>query len=71
MPEQKPKQADWVVLVILAILGAFYLLAPHNVHVSSGIGLDLDHSVHTIAGVILLLVAAGYYASKTGLLKKQ
>ena len=67
---QKANQTDLAVAVILAVLGAYYLLAPHTLHVSSGLGLGLEHTVHIILGVVLLAAGAAYYGMKTGTLKK-
>lgn len=50
-----------IVSVILALAGLYYVLAPHNLHVSSGFGFGLEHSMHMTLGVLLLVVAGGYY----------
>jgi len=34
----------------------FYAIAPHNVHVSSGLGLGLEHTMHIAVGVILVVI---------------
>lgn len=47
-----------VVGVVLVLLGLFYALAPHSVHVSSGLGLGLDHIIHVVLGLVLLVVGA-------------
>ena len=46
-----------VIVVIIALVGLFYLAAPHQIHVSSGLGFDLEHPVHMLIGVVLLVVA--------------
>ena len=45
-----------IITVILALAGLFFLVAPHDVHLS--LGLVADHSMHQIIGVVLLVVAA-------------
>lgn len=67
---QKASSSDLVITAILAIAGAYYLLAPHTLHVSSGLGIGLNHSIHIILGVILLAAGAAYYAKQAGMLKK-
>ena len=46
---------------ILGILGLIYLAVPHDIHVSSGLGFGLDHSVHVVLGIALLALAAVVY----------
>lgn len=48
-----------IVAVIIALVGLFFLAAPHNVHLS--LGLVAEHSMHQITGVILLVVAAAVH----------
>lgn len=43
---------------ILVALGLFYTLAPHSLHVSSGLGFGLSHTVHVTIGLVLLVIAA-------------
>jgi len=45
-----------IVSVVLVLLGLFYAIAPHNVHVSSGLGLGLEHTMHIAVGVILVVI---------------
>lgn len=47
-----------VIGAVLVLLGLFYALAPHAMHVSSGLGLGLEHSVHQVLGVVLLVAGA-------------
>ncbi len=44
--------------LVLVLLGLFYALAPHTVHVSSGLGFGLDHTVHVVVGLVLLIAGA-------------
>lgn len=44
--------------IVLALLGLFYIAAPHNLHQST-IGFGLEHTVHIILGVVLLAIG-GY-----------
>lgn len=52
-------QTGRIVGVVLVLIGLFYVLAPHSLHVSSGLDFNLDHSMHIALGVVLL--AAGAY----------
>ncbi len=47
-----------IITVILALVGLYYLVAPHDLHVKSGFGFGLDHTYHMLLGVVLLVVAA-------------
>ncbi len=70
MAGKKIGTSDLVASVVLVIIGAYYALLPHTLHVSSGFGFGFDHIVHIVLGVVLLVAGAGYYAKKAGLLKK-
>jgi len=71
MAQQKAGLPNLAAAVILVVLGAFYMLAPHSIHVSSGFGLGLTHTIHNILGVVLLAIGAAYYAKQTGTPKKK
>ena len=43
----------YIVGAILILLGVFYILFPHSVHVASGIGLGVPHSGHILLGIVL------------------
>ncbi len=45
-----------IVSLVVILLGLFYAIAPHNVHVSSGLGLGLEHTMHIAIGVILVVI---------------
>ncbi len=45
-----------IISIIILIVGLFYTVAPHSVHVSTGLGLGWEHSYHLVMGVILLLI---------------
>lgn len=45
-----------IVGVIILLLGLFYAGAPHSLHTSSGIGLGLEHNVHQMLGIVLVIV---------------
>lgn len=45
-----------IVSIIILIVGLFYAVAPHSVHVSTGLGLGWEHANHVIIGIILLLI---------------
>jgi len=50
-----------VPVVIFALLGVFYTLLPHDIHVSSGLGFGLDHSMHIALGVVFFVIAGVSY----------
>ena len=70
MAGQKVETPDLVLSAVLVIIGAYYALVPHTLHVSSGLGFGLAHTAHVVFGIILLVAGVGYYAMKAGLLKK-
>lgn len=41
--------------IILLVVGAFYVAMPHSIHISSGIGFGLSHSLHILLGIVLLV----------------
>ncbi len=45
--------------VIILFAGWFYALLPHAFHQSSGLGLGLEHTMHTEIGIALVLVGLG------------
>jgi len=47
----------YVISGILGLIGLFYAALPHSVHISSGIGLGLSHTVHMIIGAVLIIAA--------------
>ncbi len=42
--------------IILLLVGLFYALAPHSLHTSTPLGFGLEHTMHQILGVILIVV---------------
>lgn len=50
-----------IISVILALVGLYYVLAPHDLHVSSGFGFGLDHMYHIVLGIVLIAVAGAMY----------
>ncbi|MBS3113752.1 hypothetical protein J4448_01500 [Candidatus Woesearchaeota archaeon] len=50
------KTVNLVIGIIVLLIGVFYALMPHSVHVASGIGFGLSHGVHVVLGLILLIV---------------
>ncbi len=46
---------------IIALIGLFYFVAPHSLHVSSGLGLGADHTMHMFIGFILFIAAGALY----------
>lgn len=55
--------------VAAAVIGLFYLVAPHSLHESTGLGLHSSHFSHMAFGASLLVFAATLYitARKPGL----
>jgi len=50
------KTVNSIIGIILLVIGAFYALMPHSMHISSGIDLGLSHSTHVIIGIVLLVI---------------
>ena len=46
-----------ILVIVLAILGAFYTFLPHKLHVASGLGFGQSHAVHVIIGITALAIA--------------
>lgn len=42
--------------IILLLVGLFYAGAPHDIHVSTPLGLGLDHMMHIVLGVVLIVI---------------
>ena len=51
------KTAKYVIAAIVGLLGLFYAVMPHSVHINSGIGFGLPHTAHLLMGVVLIIVA--------------
>lgn len=54
-----------ITLISLLVVGLYYLLIPHAVHVRYNLDFGLPHMVHMISG-IGLLVLAGFLFRKWG-----
>lgn len=52
-----PNITKYVIVGILGLLGLFYAVMPHSVHINSGIGFGLPHAAHLLIGVILIIAA--------------
>ena len=50
-----------VPITIFGLAGLFYMLAPHEIHVASGLGFGLAHEVHIILGIFLLITAGIFW----------
>ncbi len=48
-------KAKLILGIIILLLGLFYAGAPHTMHTSLGVGFELEHNVHQILGVILVI----------------
>ena len=53
---RRMKEGKLILGIILLIIGAFYALIPHSVHIASGIGFGLSHLYHVIIGIVLLVI---------------
>ena len=49
--------------IVIAIIGLFYVAAPHDVHVSSGLDFGWTHSAHIVLGFVLFVIAGAIYFS--------
>ena len=54
----------YIVSVILLLLGAFYALMPHSMHIASGIGFGLVHTTHIVLGIVLVVVGSVLFVLK-------
>ena len=52
-----PNTTQYVIAGILALVGLFYAVLPHSVHISSGIGFGVSHTVHIVIGIVLIIAA--------------
>jgi len=53
-----------LISILIVLAGLYYLIAPHDLHVSSGFGFGLDHYVHQVLGVVLIVIAGALYMMK-------
>lgn len=49
--------AKYAIAAIVGLLGLFYAVMPHSIHINSGIGFGLPHTAHLLIGVVLIIVA--------------
>ncbi len=42
--------------IIILLIGVFYAAVPHNLHVSSGLGIGLEHTMHIALGAVLIII---------------
>lgn len=50
------KKGKLIIGIVLLIIGAFYALMPHSVHISSGLDFGLSHVIHILFGTVLIVV---------------
>lgn len=50
------KTLNLIIGIILLLIGGFYTLMPHTVHLSTGLAFGLTHTTHIIIGVIALII---------------
>lgn len=49
----------YIVGVLLQFIGWFYALLPHAMHEKLSVGFGVEHNVHTIIGVSLVVLGVG------------
>lgn len=54
--KRKIVKSGSIIGIILLLIGAFYALVPHSVHISSGIGFGLSHGVHVVLGIVFIVI---------------
>ena len=50
------KIANLIGGIILLVIGAFYALLSHTIHISSGLDFGLSHGTHLIIGIVALII---------------
>ena len=55
------KTVKYVIAGVVGLLGLFYAVMPHPVHINSGIGFGLPHTAHLLIGVVLIIVAIAIF----------
>lgn len=50
------KAINLIIGIILLVIGAFYALFPHTIHMSSGLGFGLTHGIHVAIGIVALIL---------------
>lgn len=55
------KTAKYVITAVVGLLGLFYAVMPHSVHINSGMGFGLPHTAHLLIGVVLIIAAIAIY----------
>ena len=45
-----------ILALVLFIIGIFYALFPHTIHVSYGLSFGLSHTYHVIIGAIAIIL---------------
>jgi len=58
---QKQNTAKYAIAALVGLLGLFYALMPHSVHISSGIGFGLPHTAHLLIGIVLVIAAIAIF----------
>ena len=55
------KTAKYAIAALVGLLGLFYAVMPHSVHINSGIGFGLPHTAHLLIGVVLIIAAIAIF----------
>ena len=53
--------AKYAIAALVGLLGLFYAVMPHSVHINSGIGFGLPHTAHLLMGVVLVIAAIAIF----------
>ena len=46
-----------IAAIIAGIIGFFYAVLPHSIHVGSSLDFGLTHTVHITIGIVLIVIA--------------
>lgn len=55
------QKTKYVIVAVVGLLGLFYAVMPHSVHINSGIGFGLPHTAHLLMGVVLIIAAIAIF----------
>ena len=53
--------AKYAIAALVGLLGLFYAVMPHSVHINSGIGFGLPHTAHLLMGIVLVIAAIAIF----------
>ena len=50
------KTTSLVIGIIILVIGVFYTILPHSIHISSSFGFGYTHGIHVSIGIVLLVI---------------